>query len=180
LLLAQLGVPHETVDVEVDERWDGREDPGRYACRLALAKSTAGGAALETGLGTGPVLGADTAVVLDGIVLGKPETPEEALAMLARLSGRSHEVLTAVALWRPAGPLGPVLSCSRVSFRPLSDEDRLAYVASGEPYGKAGGYAIQGLAAAFIERLEGSYSGVMGLPLYETAALLDEFGRRLE
>jgi septum formation protein len=176
LLLAQLGIPHETLDIEVDECWDGREAPCRYVCRMAMAKAEAGGSLL--GVGPAPVLGADTAVVLDGVILGKPEGPEEALAMLARLSGRCHEVYTAVALWLPSAypPLGPVLSVSRVCFRPLTVSEQRDYVSSGEPYGKAGGYAIQGIAAAFIERLEGSYSGVMGLPLCETALLVQRIG----
>ena len=172
-------MPHETLDIEVDECWDGREAPCRYVCRLALAKAEAGGSLL--GLANinkyipAPVLAADTAVVLDGAILGKPQRPDEALAMLARLSGRCHEVYTAVALWLPSAyaPLGPVSSVSRVCFRPLTVSEQRDYVSSGEPYGKAGGYAIQGIAAAFIERLEGSYSGIMGLPLCETATLLN-------
>jgi len=176
LLLAQLGIPHEVLDIEVDECWDGREAPCRYVCRLALAKAEAGGSLL--GVGPVPVIAADTAVVLDGAILGKPQGPDEAQAMLARLSGRCHEVYTAVALWLPSAhvPLGPVLSLNRVCFRSLTVSEQLDYVSSGEPYGKAGGYAIQGIAAAFIERLEGSYSGVMGLPLCETALLLQRVG----
>jgi septum formation protein len=182
LLLAQLGIPHETLDIEADECWDGREAPCRYVCRLALAKAEAGGSLL--GLGNinkyipAPVLAADTAVVLDGAILGKPQGPDEALAMLARLSGRCHEVYTAVALWLPSAyaPLGTVSSVSRVCFRPLTVSEQRDYVSSGEPYGKAGGYAIQGIAAAFIERLEGSYLGVMGLPLCETELLVRRIG----
>lgn len=179
LLLAQLGIPHEVVDIEVDEGWDGREAPCRYVCRLALTKAQAGGA--QIGTMPAPVLGADTAVVLDGVILGKPQGPDEALCMLARLSGRCHEVYTAVALWLPGAyaPLGPVSSLSRVCFRPLTVAEQRAYLASGEPFGKAGGYGIQGRAAAFIERLEGSYSGIMGLPLCETATLLNRIGSPL-
>ncbi|MCA1853866.1 MAG: Maf family nucleotide pyrophosphatase [Beggiatoa sp.] len=175
-LLAQLGISHEALDIEVDEGWDGHEAPCRYVRRLALAKAQAGGSLL--GVGPAPVLAADTAVVLDGAILGKPQGPEEALCMLARLSGRCHEVCTAVALWLPRAnaPLGPVSSMSRVCFRPLTVSEQRDYVSSGEPFGKAGGYAIQGLAAAFIERLEGSYSGIMGLPLCETATLLYRSG----
>jgi septum formation protein len=175
-LLAQLGIPHEALGIEVDECWDGREAPRRYVCRMAMAKAEAGGSLL--GVAPAPVLAADTAVVLDGVILGKPEGPDEALAMLACLSGRCHEVQTAVALWLPSAhaSLGPVLSMSRVCFRPLTVSEQREYVASGEPDGKAGGYAIQGIAAAFIERLEGSYSGVMGLPLCETATLLNRIG----
>ncbi|MGH8478514.1 MAG: Maf family protein [Gammaproteobacteria bacterium] len=176
LLLAQLGVAHETLEIAVDECWDGREAPCRYVCRLALAKARAG--RTQIGTAAAPVLGADTAVALDGMILGKPEGPDEALAMLARLSGRCHEVYTAVALWLPSAnaPLGPVSSLSRVCFRSLTVAEQRDYVSSGEPYGKAGGYAIQGIAAAFIERLEGSYSGIMGLPLCETAILLNRIG----
>ncbi|MGH8562882.1 MAG: Maf family protein [Gammaproteobacteria bacterium] len=179
ILLAQLGIPHETLDIEVDEGWDGREAPCRYVRRLAVVKAQAGGSLL--GVSPAPVLAADTAVVLDGAILGKPQCPDEALGMLARLSGRCHEVYTAVALWLPsAHALGPVSSVSRVCFRPLTVSEQRDYVASGEPYGKAGGYAIQGIAAAFIERLEGSYSGVMGLPLCETALLVQRIGNRGE
>jgi septum formation protein len=176
ILLAQLGISHEALDIEVDEGWDGHEAPCRYVRRLALAKAQAGGSLL--GVGPAPVLAADTAVVLDGAILGKPQGPEEALCMLARLSGRCHEVSTAVALWLPRAnaPLGPVSSVSRVCFRSLTVSEQRDYVSSGEPFGKAGGYAIQGLAAAFIERLEGSYSGIMGLPLCETATLLYRIG----
>ncbi len=176
ILLAQLGIPHEPLAIEVDEAWDGSEAPDRYVCRLALAKARAG--ASSPGIGPAPVLAADTAVVLDDVILGKPEGPEEALRMLGRLSGRVHHVYTAVAVWLPksATPLGPMLSRSRVAFRPLTAGEKRAYVASGEPMGKAGGYAIQGLAAEFIERIEGSYSGIMGLPLYETAILLRRIG----
>ncbi len=176
LLLAQLGIPHEALDIEVDEAWDGREIPCRYVCRLALAKARAG--ATHIGTTVAPVLGADTAVVLDGLILGQPQGSDEALAMLQRLSGRCHEVYTGVALWLPgaSAPLGPVSCLSRVCFRPLTVAEQRAYVESGEPYGKAGGYAIQGIAAAFIERLEGSYSGIMGLPLCETALLLRRIG----
>ena len=186
ILLAQLGISHEALDIEVDEGWDGHEAPCRYVRRLALAKAQAGGSLL--GLGNmnkyipAPVLAADTAVVLDGAILGKPQGPEEALCMLARLSGRCHEVCTAVGLWLPRAnaPLGPVSSVSRVCFRPLTVSEQRDYVSSGEPFGKAGGYAIQGLAAAFIERLEGSYSGIMGLPLCETALLVQRIGNGAE
>jgi septum formation protein len=122
-----------------------------------------------------PVLGADTAVVLDGTMLGKPRDRQSALAMLARLSGRTHRVLTAVAL--VTGKDRQLrLSESEVQFRELSPEECERYWQSGEPLDKAGAYAIQGLAATFISRVQGSYSGVMGLPLFETAELLDAAG----
>jgi septum formation protein len=139
--------------------------------RLAIAKAQLGWAQVK-GVNPRPVLAADTAVVLDDQVLGKAGQPHEAMAMLKRLSGRSHWVYTGVALIDAEGVARNALSVSRVVFRALSAEEVRAYVDSGEPLGKAGAYAIQGLAATNIERLEGSYSGVMGLPLYETAALL--------
>jgi septum formation protein len=122
-----------------------------------------------------PVLGADTAVVIDDAMLGKPRDRSEALEMLARLSGREHEVVSAVALAQ-RGTLNSRLCRSVVRFRPLAAEECEAYWDSGEPRDKAGGYAIQGLGAVFIETLRGSYSGVMGLPLFETAALLKAAG----
>jgi septum formation protein len=121
------------------------------------------------------VLGADTAVVLDGELLGKPGDADEAAAMLERLSGRTHRVLTAVAL-RHAGGVEISLSDSEVRFRATTAAERLAYCRTGEPFDKAGGYGIQGHAAVFVEELKGSYSGVVGLPLFETAALLTRCG----
>jgi len=123
-----------------------------------------------------PVLAADTAVVIDGRILGKPDHRADALAMLAQLSGRTHEVLSGVALLadKPAYRL----SISRVSFRPISPGEAAAYWTTGEPADKAGAYAVQGLAAAFIERIEGSYSGIMGLPLFETLEMLRGAGLR--
>ena len=122
------------------------------------------------------MLGADTEVVLDGAIFGKPADADAARAMLARLSGRRHEVITAIALkWEDNTEVA--LSVSHVTLRRLTAGEIERYVASGEPMDKAGGYAIQGRAAAFITRLEGSYSGVMGLPLAETAALLARVGR---
>lgn len=172
-LLDQIGVPHRRVIVEVDETRRSGEAVTDFVQRLALEKARAGWEALPVPE-RGPVLGADTLVVLDGEPLGKPAGREEALAMLARLSGRTHEVLTAVALVTPE-PLC-ALSGSRVRFRATSASERLAYWNSGEPVDKAGGYGIQGLGAVFIEHLEGSYSGVMGLPLFETAELLRQAG----
>jgi septum formation protein len=129
-----------------------------------------------------PVLGADTVVVLDGVIYGKPQHRADALAMLGRLSGRVHEVLTAVALADSRG-MDLAVNVSSVRLRALSEQECRDYWDSGEPHDKAGGYAIQGFAAAFIESLHGSYSGVMGLPLFETAQLLRAagvpYGRRL-
>ena len=146
--------------------------------RLALAKASSGHAvaqARSAEWGHLPVLGADTAVVLGDDMLGKPVDRADALAMLARLSGVTHRVLTAVALVH-AGGEAVRLGESRVAFRALTSPEREAYWASGEPRDKAGAYAVQGLGAVFIRALEGSYSGVMGLPLFETAQLLDAAG----
>lgn len=170
-LLSQIGVDHALLDVEVDESWDGEEPPRAHVLRLALEKARRGWAEVATSRPL-PVLAADTAVVLDDTILGKAEQIHDAVAMLKRLSGRSHRVYSGVALIDSRGEARSVVNMSRVVFRALSAEEIRAYCETGEPLGKAGGYAIQGRAAAFIERLEGSYSGVMGLPLYETAALL--------
>lgn len=174
-LLDQIGIAHDVLDIEADESWDGAEPPRAHVIRLALAKAQLGWAQVKEGTPL-PVLAADTAVVLDDQILGKAEQPHEAMAMLKRLSGRSHWVFTGVALIDASGIARHELSISRVNFRALSAEAVRAYVDTGEPLGKAGAYAIQGFAATNIERLEGSYSGVMGLPLYETAALLRAAG----
>jgi septum formation protein len=122
-----------------------------------------------------PMLGADTEVVLDGLIFGKPADADDAMRMLSLLSGRTHDVLTAVAVrWEHAFEIA--VSKSKVVFRAVAEAEIDRYVATGEPFGKAGAYAIQGRAAAFISQLEGSYSGVMGLPLYETATLLARIG----
>jgi septum formation protein len=173
-LLAQIGVRFSVLPVEVSEAPGRDEAPADLVQRLALEKARAGLACLAADDPT-PVLGADTEVAVDGEVLGKPRDEEDAAAMLARLSGRSHQVLSAVALAAP-GRQAVRLSVSTVWFRDTTAAERAAYCATGEPLDKAGAYAIQGLAAVLIQRLEGSYSGVMGLPLYETQALLREFG----
>lgn len=172
-LLLQIGVPHRRVDSPIDESVLPDETPAAYVERLARAKAAAGLAALD--VADACVLGADTAVVLDGRILGKPESRDDGLAMLAALSGRTHEVLTAVAVADGAHCRAQVVS-SRVHFRPIAPAEQQAYWNTGESLDKAGGYAIQGLAAIFVDRLEGSYSAVVGLPLAETAALLGEFG----
>jgi septum formation protein len=172
ILLKQLGLPFRQLEVWVDEQRDGGEPPRAYVCRLALEKARAGVRVRPEG--AYPVIGADTAVVIDDEVLGKPEDSEQAFAMLGRLSGRSHHVYTAVALVDESERVAA--SVSRVEFRPLSPSEQRAYARSQEPVGKAGGYAVQGFAASFISRIEGSYSGVMGLPLYETAQLLKQAG----
>ncbi|HUE92842.1 Maf family protein [Pseudomonas sp.] len=172
-LLTQIGVPFLSQIVPIDENPLPDELPVAYVERLARAKAQAGLAALSQPLDA-VVLGADTAVVLDGRILGKPADAAEAQATLRALSGRSHQVLTAVALVSPARVAVRVVS-SQVSFRPLRAEEIAAYWASGEPQDKAGSYAIQGLAAVFVSQLQGSYSAVVGLPLCETAELLEEF-----
>ena len=178
-LLAQLGVEFEVLDPDIDETPRPGESPAALVERLAAAKAEAGRAALGEREDSPVVIGADTVVVLDGESLGKPRDASHACAMLERLSGKCHEVLSAVAIAH-AGGTRVLTSRSRVCFRATTREECRAYAASGEPLDKAGGYAIQGRAAVFVRRLEGSYSGVVGLPLYETAALLDEAGITLE
>jgi len=173
-LLAQIGVPFVTLSACIDENPLPGEAPSAYVERLARAKAVAGLAALEA-QPTAVVLGADTAVVLDERILGKPADRNEALAMLVALSGREHEVLTAVALANRQRCAVRVVR-SQVLFRPLTSAEVEDYWASGEPVDKAGGYAIQGLAAVFVSQLHGSYSAVVGLPLCETAELLADFG----
>ncbi len=170
-LLSQLGVRFEVVIADIDETPHPAEAAEVYVVRMALEKARA--VACRLAAPSVPVLGSDTSVVVDGEILGKPKDRADGLAMLARLSGRSHHVYTAVALvWGEQPQEASRLSVSSVTFRTLSESDRVAYWATGEPTDKAGGYAIQGRAGAFISRLEGSFSGVMGLPLYETTELL--------
>jgi nucleoside triphosphate pyrophosphatase len=171
-LLAQIGVAHTTAAANIDESVLAGETAVEYVLRMACAKALA----VRGHAGVLPVLGADTIVVLDGSICGKPASAADGLAMLGRLSGRTHTVLTAVALAAPGAEPVPRLSTSEVTFRTLSHAECLAYWESGEPRDKAGGYAVQGRAAIFIERLNGSYSGVMGLPLFETAELLRAAG----
>jgi septum formation protein len=173
-LLARLGVDFGIVDVEVPEAREPGEPAEDYVHRVAREKAGAGLLAMAAVPGA-VVLGADTEVVLDDEVFGKPRDHDDAVAMLRRLSGRTHEVLSVVVVVS-AGREAQRVSRSRVGFDVLSDEDIAAYVASGEPMGRAGAYAIQGGAERFVTRLDGSFSGVMGLPLHETAALLRGFG----
>jgi septum formation protein len=175
-LLGQLGLRPAVVAADVDETPAPGERPKDYVQRIALAKARAGAAALDEPSAR-PVLAADTAVVVDERILGKPAGADEALAMLGLLSGRGHEVLTAVAV---IGRREQVcLSISRVRFRDIPPAEAAAYWASGEPRDKAGAYAIQGRGALFVAELRGSYSGVVGLPLFETAELLAAEGVRL-
>ena len=173
-LLEQIGVAHRLLAVTVDEALHPGERPELYVLRLALAKARAGRVRMPA-TESAWVLGADTSVVVDGEILGKPRDQAEGIAMLEKLSGVIHHVYTGVALVGKDRE-GTRLSVSAVSFRSMSREECEEYWRSGEPVDKAGGYAVQGRAAMFISRLEGSYSGVMGLPLFETAELLREVG----
>lgn len=173
-LLERIGVRFETLPQSVDEQLQPGETPEVFVIRLALEKARAGLQGRPAGSWR-PVLGADTVVLLDDEILGKPQDRDEALDMLERLSGRSHRVLTGVAMVDGESE-ATRLSLSAVTLRETAAGEREAYWASGEPRGKAGGYAIQGRGGVFVEQLEGSYSGVMGLPLFETDDLLSEFG----
>jgi septum formation protein len=173
-LLQQIGVPFRLVGITVDEAARAAETAPAYVSRLAAAKADAGWHTSGGGRDA-PVLAADTAVVIDGKILGKPADREDAEAMLRQLSGRTHEVLTAVALHTAAGVQSRI-SRSEVTFRAIAVAEARAYWETGEPRDKAGGYAIQGRAAVFVAELRGSYSGVMGLPLFETAQLLAAAG----
>jgi septum formation protein len=183
-LLQQLGMPFEELrlreapgrDRDVVEETRDDEPATHYVERIARTKAQVAWKRMEQrGLPARPVLGADTEVVLDGAIFGKPRDAAHAAEMLARLAGRRHDVLTGVAL-KSNDKVEFALSISHVTFRALSDAEIARYVATGEALDKAGAYAIQGRAAAFVSRLEGSYSGVMGLPLFETAGLLASAG----
>ena len=173
-LLRQLGVSFEVVEADVDEAALPSEDARALVARLAQAKAEAGARAVGAEC-TAPVLGADTVVEIDGEILGKPRDRADAEATLARLSGRCHRVWSGVALWK-RGVVRVRVSQSEVCFRPLDARERRLYCEGEEVLDKAGAYAIQGLGATFVERLSGSPSGVMGLPLRETADLLREAG----
>jgi septum formation protein len=170
-LLAQIGVPHRVVAAHVDESLQPTEAPADYVARLARLKATT---VRQRGESL-PVLAADTTVVLEGSVYGKPSGRADGVAMLAALAGRAHQVLTAVALATASG-VALRVNCSSVRFRDIDHAEMEAYWETGEPRDKAGGYAIQGYGAVFVAELSGSYSGVMGLPLLETAQLLREAG----
>jgi septum formation protein len=172
-LLTQLGVDYEVLTVTVDETPRVGEDPPDLVCRLAVTKAHAGLAVRPARIA--PVLGADTAVALGDELFSKPSDQADATRMLGRLAGRTHTVWTAVAI--TDGARERVELCrSSVTFRALAPDELAAYWRTGEPADKAGGYAIQGRGAQFIADLRGSYSGVMGLPLFETARLLSLFG----
>jgi len=173
-LLEQLELPFRVITADVDESILPGESPADYVCRTAANKAWHVAGTLDKTLKL-PVLAADTTVVLDGNILGKPDSEADAAAMLQQLSGRTHEVYSGVAVLSD-GNEHRALSVSRVSFARFEPEWIQAYCASGEPLDKAGAYGVQGHAAQFISHLDGSYSGVMGLPLYETMKLLREIG----
>ncbi|MBO1520395.1 Maf family protein [Oceanisphaera pacifica] len=173
-LLAQLGITFAVLRPEVEELRHPNEEAATYVARLACDKAKAG---LQVAPTLIPVLAGDTIVVLDGDVLEKPIDKADGVAMLRRLSGRTHQVMTAMALATPKPQakghlLNTVTVCTQVRFRTLSDADIERYWASGEPVDKAGGYGIQGLGGRFVASINGSYSAVVGLPLVETEALL--------
>lgn len=183
-LLEQIGVQHQLLlpdpheDAEALEAVRPGEAPARYVQRVTGLKLDAALARLKaSGLPAAPVLCADTTVALGRDILGKPQDAAEARAMLARLAGQTHRVLTAIALQKGRKRV-TALSESWVRFAPMSTTQIRAYVDSGEPMGKAGAYGVQGRAAAHIEHIRGSYSGIMGLPLFETAQALRELGVR--
>ena len=173
-LLARLGLDFGVIDLDIPERQGADEAASEYVRRVAREKAGAG-LLQVVAVPNAVVLGADTEVILDDRVFGKPADANDAAAMLRTLSGRTHEVITAVSLVSAARETQAV-SASQVSVAAMSDAEIAAYIASGEWEGKAGAYAIQGRFEAHVERLDGSYSGVMGLPLRETAGLLRQFG----
>lgn len=175
-LLTQIGVTFDVLPSDVDESVLPDEAPEHYVMRLAREKALVCVQRLAAqGRDDRPVLAADTTVCIDGMILGKPEDDADAAAMLRRMADRWHAVHTAVAVAH-GGRVEVALSSTQVELAPLSEAEIAAYIGSGEPRDKAGSYGIQGLAGTFVRRIEGSYSGVMGLPIYETAQLLKQFG----
>jgi septum formation protein len=173
-LLTQIGVAHRVEPVDIDESQRAGETPAQYVVRLARTKADTLWQRLAQ-CDRLPVLGSDTTVALGAQILGKPANRDDGVAMLLRLSGLTHQVHTGVALRSEQG-LATRLSTSEVAFRVLSTAEAEKYWETGEPVDKAGGYAVQGRAAIFIERISGSYSGIVGLPLFETADLLRSLG----
>jgi septum formation protein len=171
-LLQQVGIAFRAVPADIDESVLADEAPAAFVERIATAKAVAVQARHPGGI----VLGSDTAVVLDDRILGKPVDRDDGIAMLLALAGRTHEVLTGVAVVGHGCRVA--MNRSRVRLRRLTEAEAAAYWDTGEPADKAGGYAVQGRAAAFIAHIDGSYSGVMGLPLFETVNLLAEVGVR--
>ncbi|MBS3963595.1 MAG: septum formation inhibitor Maf [Methylomonas sp.] len=177
-LLNQIGIAHVIHAVDIDETPLPHEAALAYVERIAAEKSAAYRALRDKSCDdTLPVLAADTAVVVDGKIFGKPRDKSHAIDMLSQLSGRSHQVYSAISL--RGTHHGQAISISEVRFRPLTANEIIAYWQTGEPQGKAGAYAIQGLGSVFIETINGSFSGIMGLPLYETAQLLAQQGIRV-
>jgi len=170
-LLGVLGVEFTVAPADIDESVQPGELPQAYVRRMALSKARAVHAVADEGV----VLGSDTAVVIGDRILGKPADRDDAVAMLSELSGRTHRVMSAVALL-DVGGCGEALSMTDVTFRNISVAEAEAYWDTGEPADKAGAYGIQGFGAVFVSEIRGSYSGVVGLPLFETAALLEERG----
>lgn len=174
-LLQQIGVLHQVIDAEVSEVPRTQESPSDYVQRLAREKAEAGFASVKRQqLVIRPVLGADTIVVINNEILEKPQDAEHATIMLRKLAGADHQVMTAVAMIVEE-KCTVKLSVTDVVFRPLSEVEIAAYWQTGEPCDKAGGYAIQGLGAVFVQQIRGSYTGVVGLPIEQTVALLEEF-----
>jgi len=175
-LLAQTGVIFERIAAPIDETPLPKENPRDYVLRMAVEKAESGWQHLEAmGLALKPVLASDTSVIFANEILGKPVDAADAAAMLRKLSGQTHEVLTSLALKDQSG-VETRLSVSRVTFAELTDAQIASYIASGEPMDKAGAYGIQGLGGVFVAHLDGSFTGVMGLPLHDTAALLAKHG----
>jgi len=178
-LLQQIGLNFTVLPSDIDETPLLNELSHEYVVRLAAEKAQACFAKLQMNQANlYPVLAADTSVSVDGRILGKPQDDDDAFQMLSSLAGRWHEVHTGIAVATISG-VKTAISTTRVEMPKLSDKKILAYVATGEPRDKAGAYGIQGLASTMIKRIEGSYSGVMGLPIYETAMLLEQAGIRV-
>ncbi len=174
-LLKQIGVQLTMLPVDVDETPLPNESAQTYVQRLSQAKAGAGWDKVEAGqLSLMPVLGSDTSVVLDGVILGKPESKVQCVETLMSLSGRTHQVMTAVTL-QLAEKVATQLSVTEVTFRVLCEKEALRYWDTGEPLDKAGGYGIQGYGAVFVQCITGSYSGVVGLPIEKTVVLLNQF-----
>lgn len=177
-LLTQIGVSFSVLPVDVDESRLGNETPKDYVKRVAIAKAQAGWNSLST-LNKRPVLGSDTSVVLADIILGKPINDNDARGMLQQISGRTHQVMTAVAVVT-ATDVKCELNISQVTFSTMTQSDIEWYISTQEGTDKAGAYAVQGLAALFIDQIQGSYSAIMGLPLRETGLLLQPITRQAE
>jgi septum formation protein len=178
-LLRQIGIEFDIIDGEIDETARLGETPAQLVSRLSIEKAYAGRDKLGALAADDWVLASDTMIAIDDTIIGKPQSSEDCRKILQQLSARQHEVYSAVALVGAEGDAQHALSVNRIKFRTIRADEIAGYCASEEPMDKAGAYAIQGRAAVFIERLEGSYSAVMGLPLYETEQLLHQVGFRV-